>query len=67
MMKAAQTVPGGNNNNGTPGGNHGGLLGAAGNLSSASPGPQGQMMPGQYTFLTYITALSSSHNPVNLS
>lgn len=48
MMKAAQSVTGGNNNNGTPGGNHGGLLGAAGNLSSASPGPQGQMMPGQY-------------------
>lgn len=44
-MKAAQ-VPGGNNNNGGGGGGHSGLLGPAGNLSSASPGPQGQMMPG---------------------
>ncbi|XP_065168166.1 homeotic protein distal-less-like [Atheta coriaria] len=42
MMKAAQ-VPGGTNNNGTPGG-HGGLLGAGANLSSTSPGPQGQNM-----------------------
>lgn len=42
MMKAAQ-VPGGTNNNGTPGG-HSGLLGASGNLPSSSPGPQGQNM-----------------------
>lgn len=46
MMKAAQ-VPGGNNNNGTPGG-HGGLLGSNANLPSSSPGPQGQgMMQGK--------------------
>ncbi|XP_018568481.1 homeotic protein distal-less-like isoform X1 [Anoplophora glabripennis] len=42
MMKAAQ-VPGGTNNNGTPGG-HSGLLGANANLPSTSPGPQGQNM-----------------------
>ncbi|XP_044746408.1 homeotic protein distal-less-like isoform X2 [Coccinella septempunctata] len=42
MMKAAQ-VPGGNNNNGTPGG-HAGLLGSNANLPSSSPGPQGQGM-----------------------
>lgn len=42
MMKAAQ-VPGGTNNNGTPGG-HSGLLGANSNMPSSSPGPQGQNM-----------------------
>lgn len=42
MMKAAQ-VSGGTNNNGTSGG-HAGLLGASANLSSTSPGPQGQNM-----------------------
>lgn len=42
MMKAAQ-VSGGTNNNGTSGG-HSGLLGASANLSSTSPGPQGQNM-----------------------
>ncbi|XP_045483291.1 homeotic protein distal-less-like isoform X1 [Harmonia axyridis] len=42
MMKAAQ-VPGGTNNNGTPGG-HAGLLGSNANLPSSSPGPQGQGM-----------------------
>lgn len=45
MMKAAQ-VPGGTNNNSTPGA-HTSLLGGNSNLPSSSPGPQGQnMMPG---------------------
>lgn len=41
-MKAAQ-VSGATNNNGTSGG-HSSLLGASANLSSTSPGPQGQNM-----------------------
>lgn len=62
MMKAAQ-VPGGTNNNGTPGG-HTGLLGANSNLTSTSPGPQGQnmmqgriKMEGKILFLSFFKPL----------
>lgn len=63
MMKAAQ-ASGGSNNNGTPGG-HSGLLGASANLSSTSPGPQGQNMMQGKSLDSYQTAHFSENQPKN--